>query len=290
MRAVAVILILCGLAFAAYLVWRGEPSLSVLPQASAGAPSQARPEPTSLKKSGPVRFRPTHRTRPLQILESSHFTVGYDNDRKNPAWVVYDLTGPIVNLERSPDRPIFATDFRTTAHVAHRDYTRSGFDRGHLAPAFAMWSRHGTEAFLATFICSNIIPQYHEQNAGVWEDLEDNIAGGHRQGNGWAGSLGNITVINGPVYEGQIETLKTGIAVPTACFSIVLDWQEDGSGYKALAFLIPNARTVKGPLHRWLTSIKTIESATGLDVFKGDPELHRMVLENQRAEAVWATP
>ena len=102
-------------------------------------------------------------------------------------------------------------------------------------------------------------------NAGIWEDLEDNIAGGHNQGDGLAGSLRNITVINGPIYEGAPGTLKTGIAIPSACFSIVLDWQEDGTGYKALAFQIPNTKTVKGPLSRWITSIKAIEDATGLD-------------------------
>lgn len=204
--------------------------------------------------------------------------------------MTYELDGPIVHQDREPTRPLFATDFRTSAHVAHRDYTNSGFDRGHMTPAFAMWSRHGKEAFLATFICSNIVPQHHEMNAGIWEDLEDNIAGRHRQGDGWAGSLRHITVLNGPVYEGDAETMKTGIAVPTACFSIVMDWQEDGSSYKALAFQIPNTKSVKGPLSRWLTSIKAIEQATGLNVFSGEATVLRVALESQRASTVWPTP
>ena len=79
---------------------------------------------------------------------------------------------------------------------------------GLVNPAFAMWSRYGKDAFLATFICSNIVPQFHEMNAGIWEDLEDNIAGGHRQDDGWAGSLRHTTVINGPVYDGKIETMR----------------------------------------------------------------------------------
>lgn len=292
MKAFAVVLILCGLALSAYLVLQSGPRGSQAPtppEAPLSQPRDTPPTTLATRAIAPVRFRPSHQTRQLQVLEGPYFTVGYDNARKNPAWVVYHLDGPIVNRERSPDRPIFATDFRTSAHVAQRDYTSTGFDRGHLVPAFAMWSRHGKDAFMATFTCSNIVPQYHEMNAGIWEDLEDNIAGGHRQGDGWAGSLRHITVINGPVYDGQVETLRAGIAVPTACFSIVLDWQEDGSGYRVLAFQIPNTRTVKGPLSRWLTTIKSIERVTGLDVLSGEAELYRTSLESQRAEVVWPT-
>ena len=293
MKVFAVVLILCGLAFTAYLVIQTSPRGSqtlTSTEAPPRKPQDATPPAPAKRTNSPVRFRPSHQTRQFQVLEGSYFTVGYDNARKNPAWVVYQLDGPIVHRDRSPDRPIFATDFRTTAHVAHRDYTNSGFDRGHMVPAFALWSRHGRDAFLATFTCSNLVPQYHEQNAGIWEDLEDDVAGGHRQGDGWAGSLRNLTVINGPVYEGEIVMLKTGIAVPTACFSIVLDWQEDGSGYKALAFQIPNTKTVKGPPNRWLTSIKAIENATGLDVFAGEAAVFRVALESRRTAAVWPTP
>jgi endonuclease G len=293
MKVFAVVLIICGLAFTAFLVIQSSPRGSQTPTSTEELqpqPRDATPAAPATRTSAPVRFRPTHQTRQLQVLEGPYFTVGYDNARKNPAWVVYQLDGPIVHRDRSPDRPTFATDFRTSAHVAHRDYTHSGFDRGHMAPAFAMWSRHGRDAFLASFSCSNIVPQYHEMNAEIWEDLEDDVAGGHRQGDGWAGSLRNITVINGPVYEGKLETLKTGISVPTACFSIVLDWQEDGPGYKALAFQIPNTKTVKGPLGRWLTTIKAIEQATGLDVFAGEAATLRIALESQRAATVWPTP
>ena len=46
-------------------------------------------------------------------------------------------------------------------------YNGTTYDRGHMCPAYAMFSRHGPEGFLATFICSNIIPQPHSVNAGI---------------------------------------------------------------------------------------------------------------------------
>lgn len=237
-----------------------------------------------------MKWRPSSRQDRLQVLEGPYFTIGYDNRRKNPSWVTYDLDGPITSQGRPPNRPMFATDFRTSAHVGHRDYSGSGLDRGHMVPAFAMWSRHGAEAFLATFVCTNIVPQYHEMNSGIWEDLEDNIAGGNREGHGWAGSLRNITVINGPVYSGDSGALRSGIAIPSSCFSNILDWQEDGSGYRALAFEIPNTVTARGPLGRYLVSIKQIEERTGLDVFAGEAASLRPALESVRGATVWPTP
>jgi len=50
--------------------------------------------------------------------------------------------GPITHLGPAPSTPAtFATDFNTSAHVSHQDYTGSHFDRGHMCPAYAMWSR-----------------------------------------------------------------------------------------------------------------------------------------------------
>lgn len=222
------------------------------------------------------------------MLENPHFTIGYDNQRKNPAWVIYDLDGPIRFPGQEPTRPAtFATDFRTSAHVAHRDYSNSGYDRGHLWPAYAAWSRYGSEAFKGTFICSNMVPQLHSVNAGIWETLEVEIAGRFGRGGGWAEKYGHLTVINGPVYDERPEHLRTGITVPAACFSIVLDWQEDRLGYRSLAFQIPNREGTKGPLSRYLTSIKAIEDATGLDVFAGAASRYRDALETARASELW---
>lgn len=242
------------------------------------------------KLVGPVKFLPKSRSQTLQILDQSYFTIGYDNQRKNPAWVVYGLTGPIIHTNKSPLRPKFQMDPRTSAHVPDSAYSGSGYDRGHLVPAYAQWSRNGLLAFEKTFILSNVVPQFHGMNAGIWEDLEDNIAGQVKNGDvidqGYAGLLRNITVINGPIYEGRPTTLRNGTWVPTACFSIVLDFMEETGQYRAMAFEIPNQETVSGPLLRWSTTIKKIEEKTDLDFFDGNEEI-RAGVETKKTEVVW---
>lgn len=246
------------------------------------------PLPVERTTTGPIHFRPIHRNRDLQILETPYFTIGYDNQRKNPAWVTYDLDGPISHPGPEPTRPAtFSTDFRTSAHVSQSDYTRSGYDRGHMAPAYAMWSRHGSEGFLATFTCSNIIPQLHSVNAGVWTELEVDIAGRSGHGGGWAEKLGHLTVINGPIYGQKPEHFRSGVTIPEACFAIVLDQQEADGCYRAIAFKIPNVEGTRGPLTRWITTIKKIEDDTGLDVFAGEAEGERAKLETVQAERLW---
>jgi endonuclease G len=159
-----------------------------------------------------------------------------------------------------------------------------------MTPAYAEWSRNGAQAFEKTFILSNVVPQYHGMNAGIWEDLEDNIAGqckgGRVEDEGYAGRFRNITVINGPIYEGQVDKLRNGTWVPSACFSIVLDFLEDSGKYRAMAFEIPNKEDVKGPLLKWSTTIRKIEDKTGLDIFEGNEDV-RIELETMKPDKIW---
>ena len=241
---------------------------------------------------GTIHWRPAARVRQFTLLDKHWFTIGYDERTKSPAWVLYQLAGPITHPGPEPTRPAtFATDFATAAHVSHRDYSGSGFDRGHMCPAYAMWSRGGADAFMATFICSNIIPQPHQVNAGIWEELETDIAGrwsshgGQPSGGGWAERFGEATVINGPIYSGMPRTLRNGTTIPVTDFSVVI--RHDGGHYQALAFEIPNVGDPRGPLDRYIVTIKQVEDDSGLDLFAGEADTLRAEMENAHASALW---
>ncbi len=218
-------------------------------------------------------WRPVRRSGlPLAVLNKRWFALGYDEARKNPAWVTYDLAGPNTHTGVEPARPAtFATDFATVAHVSHRDYSGSHFDRGHLCPAYAMWSRSGSEAFMATFVCSNIVPQPHAINAGIWEELEIKIAGRNSPRiSGWAEKFSAVTVINGPLYAADTAQLRSGIAIPAACFSVIIRHQ--AQTLNMLAFEIPNSGTPRGPLERYLVSVQQVETDSGLNLSAGQSD------------------
>src|SRR5690606_812364 len=94
----------------------------------------------------------------LRTLVNRAYIVGYNDARGNPAWAAYrvrDLAAPASAPPR-PDK--FEIDRRTAARVSPDAYTGSGYDRGHLAPNFAIATRYGAAAQEETFLMSNITP------------------------------------------------------------------------------------------------------------------------------------
>lgn len=194
--------------------------------------------------------------RPLRILENAGFLVGYDEARGNPAWVAYRAFEP--ESLTAPERPEqFFVDRRTRARIEPQMYTNSGFDRGHLAPNYAISVLHGAEAQEETFAMSNIIPQSPNLNRRIWRDLEQRII------RRYTSRFSEVWTIVGPIYPNEPELIGGRVAIPEASFKIVLD--EHDRGLRALAFLIP--QTVDGDEDpaQFLTSIREIEERTGLD-------------------------
>ena len=216
-------------------------------------------------------------SRQLRILENIGFTVGYDEIRENPSWVCYRLfriTDPV-----SPKRPSrFSVDDRTQAKVSHEDYTNSGYDRGHMAPNYAIATRYGREAQLETFLMSNIVPQLGNLNRVVWRLLEEKIA------TDYAMRLEEVWITTGPIYDQHIEKLDAGNEIPDAFYKIIVD--EHNGNLRALAFLIPETAS-KQPIDTFLTSIDQIEQLTGLDFFTELPDEAEDRFEAWIAKGFW---
>ena len=95
----------------------------------------------------------------LRLLHTAGYTVGYDSNRRLPAWVAYPLSANQVATETAKRPSRFSSDTRVGNPVRHDDYTHSGFDRGHMAPNMAIGLQFGPEAQRETFLLTNICPQ-----------------------------------------------------------------------------------------------------------------------------------
>jgi len=214
---------------------------------------------------------PPRSSRPLKIFDYRFFTVGYDEERRAGAWGRYELDGPITHPESQPKRPSFRTESRSSAKVSTKDFTNPGnlFERGHIVPSYAMWSRFGDEARVATFVMTNVFPQDEDLNGRIWEDIEDDIAGQSKGGmvsdEGYAGRLRHITVISGPVHGAASRKLPSGIPIPDAAFTIIYDFDETAGKVRARAYLVPNQAKLPSPSSRYASTIRDIELAPGLD-------------------------
>lgn len=213
----------------------------------------------------------------VRVLVNTGYVVGYSDTLGNPVWAAYRLHD--VELKGAPSRPEkFTVDSRTVARIAPGDYARSDYDRGHLAPNYGIATRYGRPAQVETFRMSNITPQRHRLNAGLWQTLEQKIA------TSYPGRFGEVWVLAGPVFGPQPKRLKGRVAVPDAFFMIVVD-ESDGR-VRTQAFLLPQ-EPVSERLDSYLVSIDEIERRTGLDFLAALPDDAETALESRPAARVW---
>lgn len=217
-------------------------------------------------------------TQELKLLTNKGYMVGYSEKHKDPAWVAYRLF-KVADAPAIPRPKVFSVDLRTDAKVKSKDYSSSGFDRGHMAPNHAIATRYGAEAQLETFLMSNICPQKPKLNQRVWKELEAIEA------DNYANKFEEVWVIDGPIFDPQPEKLPAGVDVPKAFFKIIVD--EVNGKPRMLGFIMP--QTVNGDENpkRFLTSVKNIEDQTGLDFFTDLPKDEEDKLEAEVPQEMW---
>jgi endonuclease G len=181
------------------------------------------------------------------------FIALHDDDLLIPRWVAYRLT-TLHTLGCLKLADEFHAE--TTLPPGHRsepeDYRRTGFDRGHQAPAedFA-WD---LQAAYDSFSMVNAVPQLPGLNREGWEHLEQTVRA-------WAWTRGAVIVYVGPILTPQPPTIGGNrVAVPIAFFKVVYD----PAAGQAIAFLMPQRYIGKGDLGRWVTSVAEIQARTGI--------------------------
>ncbi|WP_111413239.1 DNA/RNA non-specific endonuclease [Billgrantia lactosivorans] len=230
-----------------------------------GVPTWERPTPLSV-----------HR-----VLRNDGFLVGWSDVRVNPLWVSYLLHE--VEDPRVGPRPEFRRDWRTLWPVAAGSYARSGYDRGHLAPNYAIATVHGREAQRQSFLMSNVSPQRPDLNRRLWQRLEEVVI------DHFVARFGVVQVITGPIFAEDFlanVTRRVGLVeVPEAFYKIVVVPAETP---RALAFIMPQEVRGDEPLDDFLVSIDEVEARTGLDFFPRLPERVAETLEGEVVAEGWA--
>ncbi|HEY3488613.1 MAG TPA: DNA/RNA non-specific endonuclease [Candidatus Deferrimicrobiaceae bacterium] len=135
-----------------------------------------------------------------------------------------------------------------------RDYARSGYDRGHMAPNGDMPDKPSQHE---SFSLANIVPQDPESNRGIWQKIESSVRT-------LAKKRGELFVLTGPLFRGaQLKRIGERVMVPSHLYKIVLDPKNGRAG----AYLVENA-----PTSEYATmSIAELESIAGIDFFPGMP-------------------
>lgn len=200
----------------------------------------------------PQYTKPLHEAVPLCRLG---YALSHNSARKLPDWVAWHLTAKKAtgclprkdSFKADPDLP-------KGKRAETSDYRKSGYDKGHMAPnADFLWS---AEAQRESFLLSNMAPQLHVFNAGIWERLEEFTRV-------WATDRGEVYIVAGPMFSEDSRRTIGGnkVGVPDQFFKIVFDPQ----AREALAFVFPHGQIKPDAVAHFQVTVREIEQRTGLN-------------------------
>ena len=215
---------------------------------------------------------------PEQVIEHLGYTVSYNPKWLVPNWVAYELTNSETYGEQERSNHFKPDPLVKGDPVVTSDYSKSGYDRGHMAPAADMkWSE---QAMRESFYMTNICPQIHSLNAGDWKDLEE-------LARDWAQRYEKIYIACGPIMEADYQTIgKThSIAVPSAFYKVFLRKICNG-GWTSIGFVMPN-KAGNRPLMTYMFTVDEVEEQTGLDFFYNLPDSIESQVENTYSVSDW---
>jgi endonuclease G len=198
------------------------------------------------------------------LIVRPQYALSYNKNRNDPNWVSWQLDEWWMG--HTPRRKgKFITDDSLPAgfyRVEDRDYSGSGYDRGHMTRSEDR-SRL-PEDMAATFILSNVLPQKHELNAGPWlrlEDYSEDLA--RKEGK-------SLFIVSGGIFAKNPPTIGKGVAVPDTCFKVVVVLDK-GQGAKdvsastrVIAVIMPNVGNIlDNPWGPYRVSLDEVEKKSG---------------------------
>ena len=214
------------------------------------------------------------------LMRKTYFALSYNDAKATPNWVSWSLKeGDFGSASRAQFYPDAFLP-KTYRHVTPKDYTGSGFDRGHMCPRSDRTST--AEAATATFIMTNIVPQSPHVNQKAWNDLEEYCRTLVRS------RKHALYIVSGPQgrggegTNGRAESIGNGrITVPAKCWKVILVI-DGGTGTadditkvtprtRAIAVVMPNDQSVGNGWAKYRTSVQEVETLTGYKFFDRVP-------------------
>jgi len=162
------------------------------------------------------------------LILIDYFVTCYDYDRKSPSAIYTKIEGKKVSKDGIKKRPSFYTDNRIPKgfESTTRDYTNSGYDRGHFGASDASfdWNK---DALNSTYKMSNIVPQTPKTNRYKYISLE-------KYEREMAEKYGSLETISLAFWDNDPETIgKNNIQVPSSFAKIFVS----NTGYKECFFI-----------------------------------------------------
>ncbi|XP_030045766.1 nuclease EXOG, mitochondrial [Microcaecilia unicolor] len=209
-----------------------------------------------------------------EIRYYANHVLSYNQATRVPRWVIehlsQDKTVGNANREHCKFKPDPSVPFMFTA--TNEDYVKSGWSRGHMAPAGD--NKFSERAMAETFYLSNIVPQNYENNAGFWNRLEMYCRELTKR-------FQDVWIVSGPLAlpqtgeDGKRRVTyqvigKHDVAVPSHLYKVILARRNKASTEPLAigAFVVPNSPiSFSHQLPEFQVSIEDLEKMSGLVFF-----------------------
>lgn len=204
----------------------------------------------------------SERMNELKYIFNYAYTACFDSEWNLPVWVSYHLNAELLESVYNK-RPSGYPRDNQYQELNSNALRKSGYDHGHLAPAADFkWSE---EAYLQSFLMSNMSPQFGCFNQKAWCHLEGTVRK-------WVEECDscNAYIASGAVMNSWIDTLcindETKIFVPESYYKVILIQEKNGNS-KSIGFIIPNSDIDNYSLKEYQVTVEEVENKTGLNFF-----------------------
>ena len=209
-------------------------------------------------------------------VEHFAYSLVYNEETEQADWVAYNLESKELqkNFKRKNN---FRPDEKVVTQTANNaDYSKSGYDRGHLAPAADMtWNE---QAMSESFYYSNMSPQLAGFNRGIWKRLESKVRK-------IAVKYDNVYVCVGPIFMDSITTIGANkVAVPSHYYKALLLYND--TLQQSIAFVMPNKK-ISEPISNFAITVDSLEQIIHLDLYHSLPNSKEEIIERKFDLKYW---
>lgn len=155
-----------------------------------------------------------------QRLCYKSFAVLYSTRYKTPVYSVEALTKESVYAAKALKRSGYFHVEKSISSVYNssvHDYINSGWDKGHATPASSMGDN---KSMFESFVLTNVFPQRHDVNIGIWRALESSVA------EMASTSVGKTFVFTGTIYSSNNTIMTGSVYVPDSVYKLVYNTSE----------------------------------------------------------------
>jgi endonuclease G len=222
------------------------------------------------------------------LYDHTYYIDSYNRDKGEPNWTSW-YVGP-TSLGSTARQDDFRADTALPTgwyEVGATSYSGSGFDRGHNCPSADRTTTVAANS--ATFLMDNMIPQAPNNNQQTWANFENYtrslVTAGNEvyvimgsYGSGGTGSAGTFTTINSGHVAVPARIWKVVVVIPNGNS----DLSRITSTTRVISIDTPNINTVSSDWTQYITTVKSIETATGYTLLGAVPSAIRTILENEK--------